>query len=460
MNTPAKLRIAWLTLLLVALAVTPGVLRQPVLAQATAWTEPVLIFEGEGETRLPTLTADKYGQVHAFWVYRPPGDVDGLIYYTRLDQINAQPVDILLAEAQGLISTAGAGGLAVFWNGSQYSLAGPSPQVSARPWDAPQKLASSYFNGGVATGPDDALWVLYGSNTSNAVFVQRLDPQLFYWDDPQLVANVSNPSSAPDALRLAIGPDRSLHAVWTEYQLPTGWPPRGLYYARSADGGLSWSLPREIANGLYNQPNVLAAPNGHVYIAWTGAAGTGGKYIQESPDGGQTWLPIVAVLPPPRGGSEGAPNMELDSAGNLHIVVSNLGCVWHLSREASTDTWFAPECISTQSAWIENPAMTLGLGNQIHVVYWTDARQLWYTTRTLDAPAIDPLPLPTPAPPTPTVIVPTAVPLPTATPLPDFGPLPEPGQASQAGVWALAAGAAPAGLLLLAVLIQRLGRRR
>jgi hypothetical protein len=129
-----------------------------------------------------------------------------------------------------------------------------------------------------------------------------------------------------------------------------------------------------------------------------------------------------------------------------------------VSREEGI--WSAPVCISTQVVQIEEPIMTIGLGNQIHVLYWTQRQQLWYVTRTLPAPAIDPLPVPTQPPPTATVIVPTATIAPTATHIPDLGPAPAAGEAAQAGVWALAAGVAPVALLVLAVLAQRGLKRR
>jgi hypothetical protein len=432
----------------------------PALAQGTGWSEPVLIFEAdEGQIRVPALVADEYGQVHAFWGYQL-GDVQGTsyIYYTRLDQPDAQPVDILTAPGRGIIAAQGAGGLAVFWNGANYSLAGPSPDVSAKAWSHPDEIQRAYDTAGLATAPDGALWVIYGSQEANAVFVQRMDPERQTWESPALVANVSNSNSAPNALRLAVGPDGSLHAVWAEYKLPDGWPPLGLYYAQSVDGGLTWSLPRPFDGLNYNQPSVITGPNDRVFLAWVGAAGVGGKYFQESPDGGRSWEPVVDILPPATtGGSEGPPNLALDGVGGLHMVFSNAGCVWHVSREG--ETWSAPECVSTQPVQIEEPAMAIGLGNQIHVLYWTQRQQLWYTARTLPIPAEEPALIPTEPPPTPTVVVPTATAVPTATPLPDLGPMPEAGQAAEAGLWALAAGVAPVALLVVAILAQR-GRRR
>ena len=161
------------------------------------------------------------------------------------------------------------------------------------------------------------------------------------------------------------------------------------------------------------------------------------------------------------GGSEGAPNMAVDGAGNLHVVFSQNGCVWHMRREANV--WSEPACVSTGApaqSLIESPTMTLSLGNRLYVMFWTDRRQLWVTTQLLPlsaqpTEAVPTVPVPTV---TPTSVPPTAAP--TATPLPDYGPPPQPDQATAPGLWALAAGVAPVVLLTLVVVAFRGTTRR
>jgi hypothetical protein len=104
--------------------------------------------------------------------------------------------------------------------------------------------------------------------------------------------------------------------------------------------------------------------------------------------------------------------------------------------------------------------MDIGLGNQIHVLYWTRNGQMWYTTRTLDVPAEEVQPLPTQPPATATAIIPTPTLAPTPSPLPDFGPPARSTQPAEAGLWALAAGVAPVMALMLLVLAQRGLRHR
>lgn len=445
------------------IGIAAAVLWLPVAAQTSGWTTPQLVFEGRGTLNTPTLVADDYGQVHAFWLFQADqlGNADTpplQLYYTRLDRPAWPPTDILIGQTIQLPVKAAMmrDGLALLWGGNIFTWSGISPGPTARAWASPVTLQPVYPEAGLAVAPDGALWTIGGAGGTNEIYVQRLNPDTRVWEAPRLVSDPVNVNVAPDGTRLAISADGTLHAVWAEYQLPNGWPPIGLYYARSSDGGQTWSSPRKIAGSNFNQPNVLAGPDQQVYVVWTGTAGTGMKYFQESLDGGHTWADPVMVMKQLGGGSEGAPNLAVDSAGNPHMVFSHNGCVWHVSRE--NNVWSDPECISsgtTANSDVETPAMALGLGNTLHVLYWTDHRQLWYTSRVLDVPSRAPLPTPTAVIATATVLAPTVTPVPTGTPLPNYGPFAQPGQATQPGVWAMVAGVAPVVLLFFVVALFR-----
>ncbi len=455
-----------LALAIVAVAGVLGIWWTPALAQSAGWNTPQLIFEGRGSIFSPALVADRFGQVHAFWIFQPDqseGDNQGqLVYYTRLDQ-PTWPVNDIFAvpKAAGTLQAImNADGLALLWAGRFFAWSGPSPHASAKDWNGPLDVLAGYAEAGLAVAPDGALWMTYGAGT-NDIYVQRLNPDTGAWQAPQLVGDPTNPNTAPDGVRLAISADGRMHVVWAEYQLPNGWPPVGLYYAQSSDGGLAWSGRRRMAGALFNQPNVVVGPGQSVYVTWTGTAGAGQKYFQESIDGGQTWEGPIKVIDQGGGGSEGPPNLAVDSGGNLHMVFSHNGCVWYTRRENSI--WSNPECISlgaARNAAIEQPVMALGLGNQLHVFFWTDRRQLWYTTLTLPIAGQAPQPTVTPIVPTATSVVPTTTPTPSPTPLPDYGPMAQPGQATQPGVWALVAGVVPVVVLFVVVAVSRRQRPR
>jgi len=450
-----------------ALRAAAGVDRQTAQAQTPGWTQPQLIFEGRGIISAPSLIADTFGRVHAFWIFQADNQGDHpqqQIYYTRLDQPTWLANDIFVspATATSLKSAISRTGLALLWGGNLFATAGLSPGASAQDWSGPSNFEKVYPEAGLSVDPAGALWAIYSATGTNEIFVQRRNPDSGVWEAPRLVGDPVNPSAAPDGTRLAISSDGTMHAVWAEYQLPNGWPPIGLYYAQSTDGGITWSGRHKIASSNFNQPNVIVGQGAQVYVAWTGVAGVGLKYFEASDDEGRTWQDAQIVEDHLGGGSEGAPNLAVDADGNVHMVFSHNGCVWHAVRENSV--WSSPECVSAgaaTNAHIESPAMALGLGNQLHVIFWTDNRQLWYTKLTLGITGQTPLPTPTFALPTATAApAATITPQPSQTPLPDYGPPARPETATEPGLWALAAGIVPVVLLTLIVAVFRRPFRR
>ena len=433
----------------------------PTQAQSDTWSQPLLVFESQGRIAHPSLVADRYGQVHAFWTFVPDAStgINGRqIYYTRLDLSDAQPVDVVLSN-DSFISLTSVGtdrDLSIMWDSSVFTQASISPALSALEWNSPSSLGTTYTQFALIAEPDNSLWMGYGDPVTNAVFVRHRDPETGNWESPLFVSNTSNPNAAPDAVRLSISSDGTLHIVWAEYQLPNGWPPLGVYYSRSTDGGQNWVAPRQMGGAGYNQPNIKVGFGQNVYMTSVGFAGLGGKYFSQSTDGGLTWSGTIPLTDLKRGGgSEGPLNMAVDSVGTLHTVFSLDSCVWYMRLDVNG--WTDPECISNgvPSSHTEEPAMTLGLGNRLHVLWWANDRQLWYMTRQLSVPGQSPLPIPTKIIPTqpPATIPPTVIPTPTH--IPDYGLPMDPSFVTQAGTWSMAAGTIPVLLLIAIVYLRR-----
>lgn len=67
------------------------------------------------------------------------------------------------------------------------------------------------------------------------------------WSDPVNVSQSQAPSSRPV---IAVSPNGTVHLVWGEQLQDStgrpGAPPSAVYYARSTDGGQTWSVPEEV----------------------------------------------------------------------------------------------------------------------------------------------------------------------------------------------------------------------
>ncbi len=205
------------------------VLRSPVptstLSSLTTQTTP--------KAEMPALAADGLGHVHAVW----SGGASGRIYYS-----SALVRDV--TSAQG-------------W-AQPIALPAPSPVGS---W--PQIVADPR---------GQTLYVLYAVpyNEQRGIWFVRSDDEGDTWSKPALVFDAGaagwNSASKP---RLALDPVTNvLHAVWLRDALPGDATPQAVAYARSTDGGLTWSAALQVATGDLDWPQVAVAAPQQVYVLW------------------------------------------------------------------------------------------------------------------------------------------------------------------------------------------------
>ncbi|WP_290652540.1 sialidase family protein [Aquisalimonas sp.] len=118
------------------------------------------------------------------------------------------------------------------------------------------------------------------------------------------------------SLDIVEAPEGTLHVAWTEYE-------GALRFARSTDGGETFSEPRRIAGGEdalpARGPSLAADEQGSVYLAWTvGEDQTADIRLTASRDAGETFKEprVVAATQ----GHADAPKIALDAEGVVHLV--------------------------------------------------------------------------------------------------------------------------------------------
>jgi hypothetical protein len=116
------------------------------------------------------------------------------------------------------------------------------------------------------------------------------------------------------SLDLAMGPQGTLYAAWTEYE-------GVLWFSRSTDGGASFSEPVRVA-GRGAKPArgpSLAVEGGGVYLAWTvGEDPAADIRVARSLDQGRSFGKPQIVAP--SDGHADAPKLAVDSEGTIHLV--------------------------------------------------------------------------------------------------------------------------------------------
>lgn len=168
-------------------------------------------------------------------------------------------------------------------------------------------------------------------------------------------------------------------------------------YARSDDRGTTWSPAQVIDrfdSGAYFEgygPEYIdiEARGDAVHLIWDGAPTVERHHIWSS-DGGKTWSEPLLLFPEIKDvGRAGWNDMAFDSAGTLHAVslgkplhASWSGGLWSASGDASR----ADEAAVPGGEWV---AMTVRLGNQLHVLWLDKFKEpfaVWHASGIVNAP--------------------------------------------------------------------------
>jgi hypothetical protein len=249
---------------------------------------------------------------------------------------------------------------------------------------------------------------------------------------------------------------------------------RAVYYARSLDGGQSWTDLIAIDEVESRQEGKVLGPDwgnvavdgeDRVHIVWVGSADMY-RHHQWSGDGGVTWTAPQVMIP--SGGYNGWQGLAVDAAGGLHVAWPSLKGLEYTCWDGNA--WASPVLLTQVGAphWAQ---AAVALGNQLHLV-WQDhdgnlglskPGLIVHTMLQVDAPSIEPQPLPMPPVPAhpAATSLPTQVPRPTAAvPSPTAPRSVEPFVPISGTTMPALIGVVPAVLLVGLVLLLRLRNAR
>jgi hypothetical protein len=187
-----------------------------------------------------------------------------------------------------------------------------------------------------------------------------------------------------------------IYAVYTVGKDAGGrFPVSSLRFARSGDGGSSWSDPVTVNEGeqfgSHNFHSLLAGPDSVIYTAWLhNVAGTSGVWLRISQDAGRTWSPAAAIHSEPtcpccRTALARAPDGTLYAswrkifAGDVRDIVvmasRDGGNTWEAPVKPRDDGWVFPGCPHAGASLKVDAAGT------VHIGWWTGrqgAAGVWY----------------------------------------------------------------------------------
>ena len=215
--------------------------------------------------------------------------------------------------------------------------------------------------------------ILLGSESG--IYYMKSSDGGFNWSDPTRIYKNKRADRAIDMPRLAVGAsaDGRLHVVWVEFDYPETFPPIGIRYSSSSDGGETWSEATSLADGPYSFPGVITRGADEVHVVYSGTGGDRYKFHRWSADGGATWEDVFRNTEV--GGYQGLPALFVDGNQTLHWLTS--ATIFSIQADALYHTewkdgiWQPGEVVMQAEAVGQNQgdvAAAISLGNELHVV--------------------------------------------------------------------------------------------
>lgn len=254
----------------------------------------------------------------------------------------------------------------------------------------------------VAFGPDGTVYLSgLAYVPTSAVFVARSPDGGATWPDASIVHESDPAARFNDKEWMAASPATGTLVVAWQMEpamdqgrnlefLPGVDPdPGNIVVSRSADGGETWSDPREVDRGMYNNgTQVVFGPDGQAHLLWLNYDRRTLDYVT-SHDDGRTWTDPEAV-------AEGVtPVPPYDRYQRMHTLPGlaigpdgeTLAAVWHDDRLGDADVW-AVASSDGGTTWSDETPVNEDPGDDVPQIYpWVavdpDGRihASWYDAR-------------------------------------------------------------------------------
>ncbi len=397
---------------------TAGLTATAVRAQAAAptWSQAETLTDLAQNAALPAAAVDRMGLVHMVWAGNAPGEeqlrgTERLIYYSVWDgKAWSTPQDVIISPGVILamaLCADSSGSLHLMWeSGSQllYARRVRSSDGEAG-WTDPLPLDEvgiipGQFSVDIAADAGGKLHVALAEEARRILYLSSED-EGETWEQQLVFENEDHQVAEP---QLLVDHQQRLHIVWASYAAG-GWPPRGIFYSRSEDGGQTWEVPAPLSpEEPFAKPSITEREPNEIHVVWSGTSGDAGdrrgRYHDWSLDGGHSWSGMSPISGLPFTLGSTLHGLIADAAGRL-VLVSGIDEV--MAAVWSGQSWSAPARLSgplaedTECGSVDAVAV---LGNRIMAYYHcsqpvTSAGSIgsiWVNWLTTDAPPAEALP--------------------------------------------------------------------
>ncbi|UCD99283.1 MAG: hypothetical protein JSV42_00735, partial [Chloroflexota bacterium] len=251
------------------------------------WSNPELLFaapEGQKSNELWVLS-DQANRLYLWWPLFEideagnPASLESTLHSQRINEAWRSPNDILVWPEGGRLTSVvidQSGMLHAFsaTDCLSYTEARFDQAMSAHGWAGRTCLdETGLANPSVALGIDGQIFVVYTALGNHSLKIIHSE------NDGKTWSSFSTVQENPDDFFLdpiiAVDSIGRIHLVWSLGEAPDAYPPLGVFYSRSDDGGQNWTAPLQLGGMDEGQP-AIAVFKDKVHVLWNGDASKGG----------------------------------------------------------------------------------------------------------------------------------------------------------------------------------------
>ncbi len=238
-------------------------------------------------------------------------------------------------------------------------------------WSSVMRLT---WNAGVSMNPAIApdtyntVHVIWHDDTpgNNEVYYKKGSDGGTSWFRKRVTQN------AGESVHTSVAADSAgtIHIVWHD-DTPGN---NEIFYARSSDGGITWSQTRMTWNaGNSVFPDITVDSSDVIHVVWhDDTPGNNEIYYKTSADGGSSWSRQRITY---NAGNSVHPSVAADSTGRAHIVwqddTSGNNEIYHITN-ADDDTSWSQKRLTWNTGNSMHPDVAIDSGDTIHVVWHDD----------------------------------------------------------------------------------------
>ncbi|UCF07335.1 MAG: exo-alpha-sialidase [Thermoplasmata archaeon] len=309
------------------------------------WLHPNIQINDEADfthQSKPALAVDDSGTIYAVWQDHRRGDWD-IFFAKSLDggatwttpNVRISTGTNNKTQSSPDIALDSAGNIYVVWHdnrNSDYDIYFASSMNGGVSWTDPnERVNTDSFpspnqeNPSIAVNSTGVIYVAWQDmiNENWDIYLGKSEDGGDTWSDPSIKVNSDTTTTQQRLPSLAVGPKDNLYLTWQDYRNTIN---NDIYFAMSADSGVSWTHPNVRVNddiGLEQyEPCIAVGSLGTLYVTWyDDRNGDYDIYYADSIDGGKTWTwPNYRVDDDPDDYIQWQPSVAVGATGYVHVV--------------------------------------------------------------------------------------------------------------------------------------------